>query len=251
MWTIEPLFLHRVRVPGPEVLFQRAFGDMIEIGIHAFLLRSEDKVCLVDTGLAPDYALLNANVRARKGPESGFFDVGLPVDAQLRALGIEPDVLVLTSFGPYATGRLDAWPYCPLWVSARGCADLLQPEEPALFHAPAPEVRDRVLAAHRVKGVQEIFPGLSVQEVGVHHAASMVIQVDTAHGVMGIADPVFVPRNLHDGIALGVAEHVAQWHRMVRQLGLHCDALIPIHALDPVPVPRLQWHASFGAESVP
>ena len=249
MWTIEPLLLHRALVPGPEVFFQRDFGEMIDIGIHAFLLRSDDKVCLVDTGLAPDYARLNADIRARKGAASGFIDVGPSVDAQLRALGIAPDLLILTSFGPYATGRLEAWPDCPLWVSARGCADLLKPEEPALFHSPTAGVRARILTAHQVVGQQEILPGLQVLEVGVHHTASMAITVSTAQGVIGIADPVFVTRNLTDGIALGVAEHAAQWHRMVRSLGQRCDALIPIHAVEPTAVPRSQWHSCFTAES--
>jgi len=162
----------------------------------------------------------------------------------LAARGLLPDVLLLTSFGPYAVGGLDAFPQVPLHVSARGCADLEQREEPALAHAVTPEIRERLLRAQRVAGERQILPGLWLREVGVHHPASAAVLVETSDGIIGIADPVFVARNLIEGTALGAAEHAAHWHRTVRGLGQRCAALIPIHDPEPLPVGREHWHRS-------
>jgi len=249
-WTIEPIALHRVKVPGPEVLFQRGFGEMIDIMIYAFVLRSGGQVCLVDTGLPANYSQLNKNIRERKGAASGFVDVGMPLPQELRRRRLEPNLLVLTSFGPYATGHLGAWPHCPLWVSERGCNDLDQPEEPALAHAATPAVRERLRSAQRVVGSKEILPGLTFVEVGIHHPASAGLFIETDDGVVAIADPVFTARNLLQGTALGAAERAAGWHGMVRMLGQRCDAIIPIHDMSAAPVPRARWHASVTAKSV-
>ena len=242
VWSIEPIALHRVRVPGPEVFFQRAFAETIELVIYAFVLRGVHGVCLVDTGLVSDYSALNRDIQARKGVASGFIDAGAPLKQRLLARGLVPDLVLLTSFGPYTTGALDAWARLPLHVSARGCADLEQPEEAALAHPLAQPLRERLLWAQRVQGERQVLPGLTLVEVGVHHPASAAILVETADGVVGIADPVFVARNLVDGTALGAAEHAASWHGMVRKLGLRCDALLPIHDPDPTPVYRDRWH---------
>jgi hypothetical protein len=172
VWTIEPLALHRVLVPGPEVLFQRAFTEMVTLVIYAFVLRQAGQVCLVDTGLAPEHSELNRAIRLRKGAQSGFEAMADPLPMLLHARSLRPDCVLLTSFGPYTTGHLAAFDGATLVVSARGCADLLQPEEPALVHAPAPMARDRLLAGQRVHGSQEILPGLHFHEVGVHHPAS-------------------------------------------------------------------------------
>jgi len=250
-WTIEPIALHRVKVPGPEVFFQRGFGEMIDIMIYSFVLRGNGQVCLVDTGLPVDYSQLNSNIRERKGAASGFADVSTPLPQELRRRSVEPDLLVLTSFGPYTTGHLDAWPNCRLWISARGCADLDLPEEPALAHAPTPAVCERLRSAQRVIGNKEILPGLSFVEVGIHHPASAALFIETDEGVVAIADPVFTARNLLQGTALGAAERAAGWHGMVRMLGQRCDAIIPIHDMSAAPVPRAHWHASLAAKSAP
>lgn len=248
VWTIEPLALHRVRVPGPEVFFQRGFDEMVTLVIYAFVLRQAGQVCLVDTGLPAAHSELNRSIRLRKGADSGFEPVAAPLPALLAERELHPDLVLLTSFGPYTTGHLAAFDGLPLVVAARGCADLLQPEEPALVHAPSPLARERLLAGQRVSGTRELLPGLHFQEVGVHHPASSAVLVDTVQGRIGISDPVFMARNLLEGVALGAAEQASLWHAHVRMLGERCDALLPIHDPDPRPVARARWHASLAAQ---
>ena len=246
-WTIEPLALHRVLVPGPEVLFQRAFAEMIELVIYAFLLRQAGHVCLIDSGLPTDHGALNAAIRLRKGAASGFVAAGDSLPIQLQARAVRPGLVLLTSFGPYTTGNLESLGDVPLVVSARGCADLLEPEEVAHAHALTPVVRERLLAARQVRGELEVLPGLHFLEVGIHHPASAGVIVATAEGRVAISDPVFTARNLIEGLALGAAEQAAHWHAHVRLLGARCDAILPIHDPVPQPVPSGHWHSSLAA----
>ncbi|QQR38423.1 MBL fold metallo-hydrolase [Devosia rhizoryzae] len=242
-WTIEPLPLHSFVAPGPEVLFQRGFGEMIDMVIYAFVLRREGVTVLVDTGLPADYTALNAAIRSRKGPRAGFHQSG----SRLVERAIAPHAIVLTSFGPYAVGGLAEFPRVPVHASARGLADLAMPEEPALLH-PIPAAARHVLAeAVPFNGESAPFPGLKLIETGVHHPASAAIVVETEAGRVAIADPVFIRRNVIDGTALGAAEHAAGWHGMMRRLASCADSIIPIHDPDPTPLRRDLWHSSFEA----
>ena len=107
-WGIEAIPLYDFVVPGPEVLFQRGFGETVAMTIYAFVLFGADKCVLVDTGLPADIAALNADIRTRKGPEAGFEPRGRPLAEELARRAIVPDAIVVTSFGPYAVGGLSA-----------------------------------------------------------------------------------------------------------------------------------------------
>lgn len=241
--------LYRFLTPGPEVLFQRRFGEMLELGIHAFLLRSQDTTVLVDTGLPRDFEALNDDIRRRKGAAAGFrpFEERLPDLLDRR--GIVLDAIVLSSFGLYAVGGVEDFPRVPLYVSARGCADLEWPEEVALVHPLPDALRARLLGAKRIAGEQDLFPGMAMIETGVHHPASSALVAATRHGRIGIADPVFVAENLIEGHPLGAAEHAAGWHRMARLLADRCDAIIPIHDPNPQPLPKSIWHPSIRVQT--
>lgn len=243
-WSIRPIALHRVLVPGPEVLFQRAFTETIELVIYAFVLRSGAHTVLVDTGLPADHAGLDADVRRRKGAHSGFSDEGERLATRLAAAGIAPGAILLTSLGPYATGGLAELRPVEVHVSARGLDNLRSPEEPALSHPPGALVRDGLAQAIAVSGRREIRPGLVFEEAGVHHPASAAVLVHTQQGRVAIADPVFHRRNLLEGIALGAAEFAAGWHALVRRLARECDFILPIHDPDPTPVPVHLLHPS-------
>ena len=240
-WTIEPIPLYRFVSPGPEVFFQRGFGELIEMVIYAYILTNGSQRVLVDTGLPEDFSVLNAGMQARKGPKAGFKPVSPPLETVLQD---EPDLILVTSFGPYAVGGLDRIAG-PVVCSERGLRDLNTPEEAALVHPVPTAHRERLSAARTVAGSAEIAPGLHFMEIGIHHPASAAICIRTEEGVVGIADPVFTKRNLQEGLALGAAENAAGWFDMVRSLGSVCDALIPIHDLDPTPLPRAEWSAQF------
>jgi hypothetical protein len=230
------------------VFFQRAFDCRVELFIHAFLLKGPAGTVLVDTGLVENYDALNRDVRARKGDWSGFRPAGAALLKQLEARGATPDAIVVTSFGPYAVGGLPMLPQVPIHASARGLRDVESPENPALVHPLADDVRAILLGEHvqAASDSVEILPGLRLVEVGIHHPASMALVIDTADGPMALADPVFVAENLTRGWALGAAEHVAAWHGLVRALGSVAGAIIPIHEPDPRPVARSAWHPALS-----
>jgi len=240
-WRIEAHTLAVAETPGPEVFFQRAFGDWVEIAIHVFVLRSGDRTIVVDTGLIDGFEVLNERMRARKGARAGFRRLAGLEDVLDRS----PDAVVLTSFGPYAAGGL---PHLgedvPVYVSSRGLDNLARSEEPALIHALPNDVLRRLSISGPVRDERTIFDGIRFVETGVHHPASAAVVVDTEDGPVAIADPVFVRANLVEGIALGAAEHAAGWFALVRRLAAACRGMIAIHDPDPVPVPVAAWHPS-------
>lgn len=243
-WTIEPIPLYRFCSPGPEVLFQRAFSEMIDMVIYSFLLRNGRSTIVVDTGLPKEHSALNRSVISRKGPGAGFFPIGNGFSAELVARNVGVDLVIVTSFGPYAVGGLEALEDRPVFVSARGVADLNQAEEPALVHPVADHLRSALLRGQTVRGESEVTSGVTFVETGIHHPASAAVIVSTGDGTIAIADPVFTARNLTEGLALGAAEDAAGWHSMVRMLGQRCDAILPIHDVSPTPVRREAWHPS-------
>jgi glyoxylase-like metal-dependent hydrolase (beta-lactamase superfamily II) len=246
-WTIEPIPLYRFRVPGPEVLFQRGFGETIDMMIYAFLLRGGGHTVLVDTGLHADHEELNRAIRARKGDDAGFVACGDGLAEELTRRSAVPELVVVTSFGPYAVGGLDRLPTSPVVASARGLRDMARLEEPALLHPVPPVAAARLREARGIDGEADLLDGLTFIETGVHHPASAAVLVRTAAGMVAIVDPVFVARNLIDGLALGAAEFAGGWHRLVRMLGASADAILPIHDPEPIPVPRERWHATLRA----
>ena len=248
-WRIEPIPLYRFTSPGAEVLFQRAFGETIEMVIYAFLLHGDNATILVDTGLPADYAALNRSVIARKGPSAGFFPLGKGLIAELMARRCSPKHVVVTSLGPYAAGGLPQLPSdVQTFISARGAADLDRPEEAALTHPLSPDVRAALARARPIAAEGEILPGVTFIETGVHHPASAAVVIQTDNGRIVIADPVFTGRNLTEGLALGAAEHAACWHAMVRMLGGRADAILPIHDVRPEPIRREAWHPSLDPQ---
>lgn len=235
IWDIEIHTVATAQTPGPEVYFQRAFGEWINIAIHVFLLRSKEGCILIDTGFAEPPDGLNAQMRAKKGSKAGF---KLTIEDVWQHLNCVPDIIALTSFGPYAAGGLIRMPDQPdLVASARGLADLECAEEPALVHPLSPAVAKTLLARSRpVHGQFEIAAGVVFHEVGVHHPASAAMEVTTSDGRLVIADPVFTERNLTEWVALGAAENAAEWYKMMRRLARDGARFMPIHDLAPHPV---------------
>lgn len=234
-WDIHIHTIATARTPGPEVLFQRGFGDWIDIAIHCFELRSTAGTILIDTGFAGPPDALNAAMQARKGMEAGFHLQAGDIWDRLEAA---PLAVALTSFGPYAAGGVTGLPDGPtLYASARGMRNLQAPEEPYFDH-PLPEEVQTVLQtrARAVNGSAELAPGVTFHEVGIHHPASAAIEVAAADGPIIIADPVFVARNLVDRVALGAAESAAEWYGMVRRLAAGGPRFLPIHDPHPLPV---------------
>jgi hypothetical protein len=245
IWTIEAYPTADLLSPGPEVFFQRDFERRVALRIFSFVLRSAAGSVLVDTGLA-DHAALDADVRSRKGAWSGFYDIA---PALHERLATAPDRIVLTSFGPYAFGGLNRWPAAPVHFSARGLADVLAPEVPALARQlPAP-VQQRLCGAdgRPVAGRMTILPGLELIEVGAHAPAALAVTIDTAAGRVAIADPIFLAENLTRGLALGFCDSIPDWFRIFDKLG-DVDAILPIHDPAGVAVPRADWHPRLKGE---
>ncbi|MDF1777991.1 MAG: hypothetical protein P1V13_18330 [Rhizobiaceae bacterium] len=245
IWSIETMTVAHALTPGPEVFFQRDFESWVNIAVHMFVLRSDLGIVLVDTGLIANLEPLNAAMRRNKGPKAGFERIESRAGSYL---GTDVLAVMLTSFGPYATGGLDRLrPDTPVYVSARGMADLRRPEEPQFVHTLPGEICARLDQATPVSGQECLLPGLRFHEVGIHHPASAAVEIETAAGRVVIADPVFTAANLERQIALGAAEDASGWFAMVRTFAARNAAFLPVHEPSPAPVsvvcePDGGWH---------
>ena len=245
IWSIETITVARALTPGPEVFFQRDFESWVNIAVHMFVLRSDLGIVLVDSGLIADPEPLNAAMRRNKGQKAGFETIDSRAETYL---GTDVLAVMLTSFGPYATGGLDRLrPDTPVYVSARGLAALHRPEEPRFVHPLPGNISARLEQAIPVNGQDCLLPGLRFHEVGIHHPASAAVEIDTAAGRVVIADPVFTAANLERQIALGASEDASGWFAMVRTFAERNAAFLPVHEPSPAPVsvvcePDGGWH---------
>jgi glyoxylase-like metal-dependent hydrolase (beta-lactamase superfamily II) len=241
-WTITPLLVARAWSPGPEVYHQREFGTGVDLGFYCWIVRGSQRTVLIDTGVPPDIEDVNAGIRSRKGPGSGFHILVYDLPAALRRMGVRLrgiNAIVLTSLGIYAAGNVGRFPAARLYVSGRGWREYQHPRYPELRH-PLPPRIEAALRAGRltlVNGTSEPFAGLKIREVGAHHTSSMAVAAETQRGVIAIADPIFVRGNWTRSTAIGVAEDLRAYWRLVRWLRRRCDGVIPIHDLDPTPIP--------------
>lgn len=243
MWTIEPLKTATFLSPGPEVFFQRDFSRRVDMALFTFVLRSQDACVIVDTGLG-EHAALDRDIQSRKGDWSGFKDIGSP--ARSRVADKVSDV-VLTSLGPYAVGCLGDFPGVPVHVSARGLADLREPECFGLVRRTSTEALTR-LQGNDIRPVVQTthpHPGLRIVQLGAHSPSAMGVVVDTAEGRIAIADPVFHAENLTRGVPLGWCKSLPDWFGVFDLLE-DVDAILPIHDPAARPLRRAEWHPTLA-----
>ncbi len=80
--------------------------------------------------------------------------------------------------------------------------------------------------------VEEILPGITCKWIGVHHRSSMLIEVNTNAGLVGISDCAFHYSNVEDGRPLGIAESILEAHAAYKYIREQIKIFIPLY--DPV-----------------
>ncbi|HET7567534.1 MAG TPA: hypothetical protein VFJ91_06045, partial [Gaiellaceae bacterium] len=75
----------------------------------------------------------------------------------------------------------------------------------------------------------EVVPGLRTWWSGVHHRASMVVEVDTADGVVAISDSFFSYENVEDGRLLGINESMVEALRANERVLKTAKHVVPLY----------------------
>jgi len=254
-YRIRALKMGETTVPRAELYWMTHLTGWEPITFWAFLIESEDRRVLLNTGFPEDFSALHRHwtgwAKAATG-EEGHIPLVKPenmIEAALAELGCSCDQIddvLVTPLTAYATGGLDRFPKARIWISRRGWLD---------FHGPDPEIpqlpRDIVFPPHVLHYLvgegaarlqllpddeTEMLPGISSWFCGAHHRSSMVFVVQTANGRVALTDAVFTYRNYEERIPLGLSESLEEHYRLFARLKRSADRVIPLY--DPALVDR-------------
>lgn len=240
-YEVRSLAVGETEVPGPEVFWMAAWDEWLPLTFQVALIRGPGVVALVNTGPPPDLtpidevwtAALGERARLRRSTEQELVPA-------LDRLGIEPDAVthvLLTPLQLYTVGNVTRFPRATICISRRGWIH---------FHTTHDHPHDerwlsidRETLVHLVTGAWSrvrllddedmIAPGLRTWWCGVHHRASMVVEVATAAGTVCITDAFFYFENFEERRPLGIGESLEEYERAAQRLSSGCDRLLPLY----------------------
>ncbi len=238
--------------PGPSVFWQSHWDEWIDLRLQLVLVRGGGIIALVNTALPDDLAALHAEyptaLMFKPEGERGAL-VRRPHELQrpaLAAAGVIPaDVthVIINPIVRYTTETIDQFSNAQICVSKRGWVHYHTTHEHP-HDSRAAFSRDMLVhlvtdwwpRVRLLEDEDEIAPGLRAWHSGVHHRGSMVVEVDTAVGVVAISDSFFVYENLEGGQPLGLNESFEETFRTYERVRKTADHVIPLY--DPAVLDR-------------
>lgn len=252
--------------PGPAVFWMSSWDEWISLRLQLVLIQGDGIMALVNTALPDDLSDLHAEyptaLMFKPEGERGALVRRRPDELQrpaLAAAGVTPEEITHVIVNPivrYTTETLDQFPNAQLCFSKRGWIHYhtthTHPHDSrAAFSRPTLVnlVTDWWERVRLLDDEDQIGPGLRTWHSGVHHRSSMVVEVDTAVGIVAISDSFFVYENLEGNRALGLNESFEEMFRAYDRVRRTTDHAIPLydHAVferypggivAPVPPPR-------------
>lgn len=240
MYSVRSLKVGGIEVPGPQVFWMSSWDDWIPLLFQVVLIEGDGVRALVNTGLPTDIAALRdawatAGERAvlRRDPE---WEIG----SALAGAGVEPDDIthvILTPLQLYTTSNIALFANASICLSQRGWVHFHTTHEhphddrwtsitrDVLVHL-VTDAWDRV---RLLSDEDEIAPGLRTWWSGVHHRASIVVEVDTPNGVVAISDSFFHYENVEGGRILGINESMDEALRTNDRVLQVADHIVPLY----------------------
>lgn len=240
-YSVTTLALGTAEVPGPELYWMSHFEEWFPLVFQAVLIRGEGVCALVNTGPARDLTDMNdqwasfLGERARMHRGDGQFILD-----QLAAHGVAPDDIthvILTPLQLYTVSNVLAFPSAEICIAERGWVHFhtthQHPHDNRATSIPDEILTELVTTAwsrvRLLKDEDEIAPGLRTWWSGGHHRASIVVEADTASGVVAISDTFFVHENVTDDVPIGISENIYEalaTHDRVRRTA---DIVLPLY----------------------
>jgi hypothetical protein len=231
-------------VPGAEIYYMRDFEDWQPLRFTMAVLRNEHRTVVVNTGFEDDFSGYEAAWRAWHPRSASSREEDERAEAALARLGVDPadvDIVVLSPFGGYATGKIDLFPRAEICFSRSGWERLMSPRRTRFDHTPAqlfPRSQLEYLffdAWDRVRLLEdedEIAPGLRSVTTRAHQPASLSLFISTSAGTVCYSDSFFTYRNVEERIPLGLARSLDDSVRSIELARSQADLVLP--AYDPV-----------------
>lgn len=231
----------RAEVPGPELFWMSDWDKWYPLSFNVGLIRGNGHTILVNTGAPDDLTDLNNRWTSLVGEKGRFLRAEHEtVVARLEALGVAPaDVtdLVVTPFQVYATAGIPLFPNARIHLSKRGWVHLhtthRHPHDdrwtsfsPEVLRYLVIDAWDRV---HLLEDDDEICRGVRTWFSGVHHRASIAVEVDSSSGVVVFSDSFFYYENVEDDRLLGINENMYEAIATNERAKRVADHLIPLY----------------------
>lgn len=231
-----------IEVPFPEVYWMEAFHDWTKLRFQVSIIKSDEKIILLNTGFPDDVSGIAKAWKDFLGerailhrPDSGM------ITAILGKENIKPEDVthvIITPIQLYATGNLHLFKNAKICFSRKGwIEDIIAPVYP--HHVPrqgciSDEHLQWLMCENNANLVlmddeDEILPGLTCRWIGVHHRSSMLVEVNTMSGVVGISDCAFHYSNVEDSRPLGIAESIIEAHAAYKYIREHIKIFIPLY----------------------
>jgi hypothetical protein len=242
-YGVQLLPMGRGDIPGPELFWMSSWEKWHPLLFQTVLIKGGDITALVNTGPAKDLEPMNAHwakvlgERAvlRRGPDEFVVD-------QLAKHGVTPDDVthvVLTPLQLYTVSNVPLFQRAQICLSRRGWVHFHTTHEHPHDNR-ATSLPDEILvhlvtdAWPRVRLLDdedEIAPGLRTWWCGVHHRASLVVEVDTPRGVAAISDSYFVRDNVEQNIPIGINENMYEAISTYARVRETADVVVPLYDL--------------------
>jgi len=248
-YSIKMIPVAEVEVPYPEVYWMESFREWTKICFYVGIIRNAGNIILINTGFPNDIAGIVKGWKDYLGERA---ILRRPDNKKtLRLLkneGIDPDKVthvIVTPIQLYATGNLHLFKNAKICFSRKGwMEDIINPSYP--HHVPRQGcISDKHLSwllnenkanLALMDNIDEIVPGITCKWVGVHHRSSILVQVSTSAGLVGISDCAFHYSNVEDGRPLGIAESIIEAHAAYSYIRTKIDIFVPLY--DPLLMQR-------------
>jgi glyoxylase-like metal-dependent hydrolase (beta-lactamase superfamily II) len=231
-----------VEVPYPEVYWMESFSQWTKICFQIGIVKSEDKVILINTGFPDDITAIANGWKDYLGDRAILHrpDSSKTI-AVLEKVGIKPDDVthvIITPIQLYTTGNLHLFKNARICFSRKGwIEDIIAHTYP--HHVSRQScitdqhlnwlMNENNINLVLMNDIHEILPGLSCKWIGVHHRSSMLVEINTACGLVGISDCAFHYSNVEDERPLGIAESIIEAHAAYKYIREKTKIFIPLY----------------------
>lgn len=242
MYSVKMIPTAEVEVPFPEVYWMESFQEWTTLRFQLAIVRSEDNIILVNTGFPDDIDGIAKAWAAYLGDRAVL---QRPEDARMTAIlqkeNIKPEHVthvIITPIQLYATGNLHLFPNAKICFSRKGwIEDIIAPTYP--HHVPRQgcisDAHLHWLMHHNnanlvlMNDVEELLPGITCKWVGVHHRSSILVEINTKQGIVGISDCAFHYSNVEEGRPLGIAESIIEAHAAYKYIREQVKLFVPLY----------------------
>lgn len=240
-FSVRSLKVGEVDVPGPELFWMSEWDTWYPLCFQVVLIQGEGVNAIVNTGFPADpseisdiwISLLGERATLRRPADE-------EIGAVLASAGLTPAEVthvLLTPFQLYTTGNLMLFENARFCFTKRGWVHYHTTHAHPHDNRWTSIARDELVylvtdAWDRVRLLEdedEVVPGIRTWWSGVHHRASMVVEVDSRDGVVAVSDSFFYYENVEEGRLLGINENMYEALRCNERVLGSAKHIVPLY----------------------